>query len=81
MYASEPPKMFHVLRVIWLDMAETITRHGSGVCLRCATTFFVAKNFRILHPITKDAEAVSFGILLLCQERSIIILNYNASTQ
>jgi hypothetical protein len=32
-------------------------------------------HFRIFHPIIKDAETVRFGILLLCQERSIVILN------
>jgi hypothetical protein len=38
---------------------------------------FIARNFRILHPIIKDAETVRFGMLLLCQEWRIIILNYN----
>jgi hypothetical protein len=28
----------------------------------------------MIHPIIKDAEMVRFGILLLCQERSIVIL-------
>jgi hypothetical protein len=38
---------------------------------------FAARNFRILHPIFKDAEMVRFCILQLCQERSIVIFNYN----
>jgi hypothetical protein len=37
-----------------------------------------ARNLRILQFIIKDAVTVRFGILLLCQERNIVILNYNA---
>jgi hypothetical protein len=43
------------------------------------SVFFVARNFRIVHPIVKDAETFRFGILLQCQEQSTAILNYNVS--
>jgi hypothetical protein len=50
------------------------------VAVVVAVAIVVARIFRILHPpIIKDAETVRFGILLQCHERSIVILNYNAS--